>query len=74
MFRVCRMMNIRFSHGALILIVGSLHHEIMERERERESEKERARESIGATVKAEIIIQFIDKKLEGNESTLALKL
>ena len=64
------MMNIRFSHGALILIVGSLHHEIMERE----SEKERARESIDATVKAEMIIQFIDKKLEGNESTLALKL
>lgn len=40
----------------------------------RESEKERARESIDATVKAEMIIQFIDKKLEGNESTLALKL
>ena len=40
----------------------------------RESEKERARESIDATVKAEMIIQFIDKKLEGNESTLVLKL
>ena len=40
----------------------------------RESEKERARESIDATVKAEMIIQFIDKKLEGNGSTLALKL
>ena len=40
----------------------------------RESEKERARESIDATGKAEMIIQFIDKKLEGNESTLALKL
>ena len=40
----------------------------------RESEKERARESIDATVKAEMIIQFIDKKLEGNKSTLALKL
>ena len=52
------MMNIRFSHGALILMVGSLHHEIMERE----SEIERARESIDATVKAEMIVQFIDKK------------
>ena len=52
------MMNICFSHGALILIVESLHHEIMERE----SEKERVRESIDATVKAEMISQFIDKK------------
>ena len=38
------MMNIRFSHGALILIVGSRHHEIMEREKENETERERERE------------------------------
>ena len=43
MFRVC-MMNIRFSHGALILIVGSRHREIMERERDRERESERVSE------------------------------